>query len=158
MELGIEIFRTFSLQRAIRKSRTTLQILRKGTTYDNLTRTTVNPLLREPDDSRVIYGGQRVSNQLERAKSRLRPAICERRPGRLFRIEGVVSYGLLAPILRAITDITLSRRAPECYRSTTYPSRPTPSPIRLPLPLGNLRRRCRTFPRAVAPSRLIFVA
>jgi len=79
------------------------------------------------DDRRVIYGGQRVSNQLKRrAKSRLRPAICERRPGRLFRIEGVVSYGLLAPILRAITDITLSRRAPECYRSTS-----TPVPIRL---------------------------
>lgn len=82
-----------------------------------------------PDDRRVIYGDQRVSNQLERrAKSRLRPAICERRPERLFRIEGVVSYGLLAPILRAITDITLSRRAPECYRST---STPTPVPIRL---------------------------
>lgn len=105
---------------------------------DNLTRTIINyPPLFPPfiDDRCVIYGDQRVSNQLKGgAKSRLRSAICERRSGRLFRIEGVVSYGLLAPILRAITDITLSRRAPECYRSTSHPHHPYQSALDFRLP------------------------
>lgn len=33
-----------------------------------------------------------------------------------FGSSGIVSYGLLAPIQRAITDITLSRPGSECYR------------------------------------------
>lgn len=128
----------------IRRNRVNLQVLREARASITSHVQSLTPL----DDRRVIYGGQRVSNQLERrAKSRLRPAICERRPGRLFRIEGVVSYGLLAPILRAITDITLSRRAPECYRST---STPIPVPIR-PLTSASSRRLRRTPSSTVEP-------